>query len=97
VVCYYPATTQTSLTPSFLFGTEPWLAGGACRPYPTAWWFSTDLGETGTAKHICAECPVRAECFEYAIERPALLGVWGGSKPSERAAVRLARLSHLLV
>ena len=96
-MCYYPATTQTSLTPSFLFGTEPWLAGGACRPYPTAWWFSTDLGETATAKHICAECPVRVECFEYAIDRPALLSVWGGTKPSERAAVRTARLSRMLV
>ncbi|MDQ1510552.1 MAG: WhiB family transcriptional regulator, redox-sensing transcriptional regulator [Actinomycetota bacterium] len=89
-------TTNTSLTPSFLFGSEPWLAGGACRPYPTAWWFSTDLGETATAKHICAGCPVREECLEYAIERPALLGVWAATKPAERADVRNARLVSLL-
>ena len=89
-------TTSTSFTPSFLFGTEPWLAGGACRPYPTAWWFSTDLGETATAKHICAECPVREECLEYAIERPALLGVWAATKPAQRAEIRMTRLSRAL-
>ena len=88
-------TTHTSLTPSFRFGTEPWLAGGSCRPYPTAWWFSSDLGETATAKHICAECPVRAECLEYAIERPALSGLWAGTKPAERIRIRDARLLML--
>jgi hypothetical protein len=97
VVCYCRLTTNSSFTPSFLFGTEPWLAGGACRPYPTAWWFSTDFGETTTAKHICAECPVRVECLEYAIDRPALLGVWAGTKPAERAGIRDMRLVSLLI
>jgi hypothetical protein len=79
-----------------LFGTEPWLADGACRPYPTSWWFSTDLGETATARHICAECPVRVECLEYALDRPALLGLWGGTKVAQRAGIRSVRLARLL-
>ena len=79
-----------------LFSHEPWLEDGACRPYPTAWWFSTDLGEAAAARHICTDCPVRAECLEYAIARPALLGIWGATKSAERSAIRNLRLSRLL-
>ena len=84
------------MRPSFLFGHEPWLEGGACRPYPTAWWFSTDLGETAAAKHICSDCPVRVECLEYAVARPALLGIWAATKPAERAVIRDSRLARHL-
>jgi hypothetical protein len=36
------------------------------------------------AQKLCATCPVRFECFEYAIVAKERFGVWGGTLPSER-------------
>ena len=41
------------------------------------------------AKAICATCPVRAQCLEFAIETNEPFGVWGGLNELERR--RLAR------
>lgn len=37
------------------------------------------------ARRICADCPVRAECLEYALEFPAadMHGVWAGLTPRQ--------------
>jgi WhiB family transcriptional regulator, redox-sensing transcriptional regulator len=40
------------------------------------------------AKVICALCPLRAECLEYALRHPARYGIWGGLNPEELAAER---------
>lgn len=90
----FGATRDASQTPSIPFTHELWLDRGACRPYPTAWWFSTDLRESEAAKHICADCPVHGDCLEYALARPPLLGLWAGTKPAERAAIRSARIAR---
>jgi WhiB family redox-sensing transcriptional regulator len=36
------------------------------------------------AKAICAECPVRAPCLDYAIQIRELHGIWGGLNELER-------------
>ena len=36
------------------------------------------------AKQVCAACPVRAECLDYALRVNEPLGVWGGLDPIER-------------
>jgi WhiB family transcriptional regulator, redox-sensing transcriptional regulator len=40
------------------------------------------------AKVICALCPLRAECLEYALRHPARYGIWGGLNSEELAAER---------
>lgn len=40
------------------------------------------------AKAFCAECPVRAECLEYALEKGEHYGTWGGMTEKERRAIR---------
>jgi WhiB family transcriptional regulator, redox-sensing transcriptional regulator len=40
------------------------------------------------AKAVCAQCPLRAKCLEYAIRHPARYGVWGGLNAEELAAER---------
>jgi WhiB family transcriptional regulator, redox-sensing transcriptional regulator len=63
---------------------------GACNrdPYPDAW--HPRAGQpAGYALNVCARCPVQAECRDYAIERPHLEGIWGGTRDSERRALRV--------
>lgn len=36
------------------------------------------------AKAICMECPVRAECLEWAKDNDEREGIWGGLTPQER-------------
>lgn len=50
---------------------------------------SADAGEE--AKAICAGCPVRVECLQYALATRQQWGVWGGLNEHERQAVLRAR------
>lgn len=44
------------------------------------------------ARAVCARCPVRVACREYAVETGAPYGIWGGTTPKERAQLRLQLL-----
>jgi WhiB family redox-sensing transcriptional regulator len=85
------ATTQPSLRP------DPWPDRAACKAANPAIFFppgednrSIDRQpDYSAAKAICATCDVRAECAAAgANER---YGVWGGTTPAERGAVRRRR------
>ena len=43
------------------------------------------------AKAICAQCPVRAACLDYALSRPEKYGIWSLNE-DERAAERRRRM-----
>lgn len=46
------------------------------------------------AKKVCAPCPVKAECLEYALAFPPTNdqhGIFGGLTPAERRRVRAQR------
>lgn len=36
------------------------------------------------AKKLCAQCPIRQECLEYAVEAKEEWGIWGGLTARER-------------
>ena len=36
------------------------------------------------AKTICARCPVRQECLEFALGQGLAYGIWGGTTPEDR-------------
>ena len=38
----------------------------------------------GKAVAICASCPVRTQCLEYALRNSIKHGIWGGLNPEER-------------
>jgi WhiB family redox-sensing transcriptional regulator len=72
-----------------------WKARGKCRGiHPDL--FHPGRGENkdnDAAKRICADCPVRAECLEYALsfEDDADCGIWGGTSARQRRAIRHER------
>lgn len=53
------------------------------------------LAEIARAKAVCAECPVRDRCLDYAIETEQAHGVWGGTTVDERRAIAARRRRDL--
>jgi hypothetical protein len=62
--------------------TDPgWMGQARCRNLPAKLarlFHSTDPLEQQYARHICAACPVRQPCHDYAAGHWAW-GVWGGA------------------
>lgn len=69
--------------------TRPWSIEAACRGLTV---FYVPMRESTAARHlrelsakaICAQCPVRRECLEYALRVSEPLGIWGGLNELER-------------
>ncbi|MFB7668243.1 WhiB family transcriptional regulator [Kitasatospora sp. NPDC056138] len=78
-----------------------WQFHAACRSADTGLFFHPP-GERGpahddrdaAAKTVCARCPVRAACLQYALEAREPYGVWGGLTVEERRALRSRRHSR---
>lgn len=47
-------------------------------------------GASKAGKRICARCPVRAECLDYALTHDERSGLWGGLSENERRRLRPA-------
>lgn len=69
----------------------PWALQAACAGLPVSS-FVDPVGAAAVtwAEHVCASCPVRADCGDYAVAAHAW-GVWGGQlrragKPQPRAS-----------
>jgi WhiB family redox-sensing transcriptional regulator len=61
-----------------------WRQRSACRGVdPDIFYPATDE-EADEAKAICAVCPVREACLEYALANRERDGVWGGATERER-------------
>lgn len=79
-------------------GPGRWTARAACRDLEDAEvMFPTAARGTAvyerqlrTARAVCAHCPVRTECLEYALTGEDS-GVWAGLDPAERREVARAR------
>ena len=41
-------------------------------------WFAENPVELERAKALCADCPIRRECLDAALQRQEPWGVWGG-------------------
>jgi hypothetical protein len=67
-----------------------WFDSAACKGKPWQWFFHGDEGLV-----LCADCPVRVECLEYALAfetRAGLLpGIYGGCTERQRSAIRRRR------
>lgn len=68
---------------------QEWMAEGNCRFEPPATFFPSDGVGVEVAKRICATCPVKEPCLEYALDYRIDHGVWGGT--SERQRRRILR------
>lgn len=68
-----------------------WRGQAACRNLDTEIFFPDSEADAGPALSVCAVCPVRAECLDWAIETRQHDGVWGGTTETERKRIRRRR------
>jgi WhiB family redox-sensing transcriptional regulator len=71
---------------------DGWQIRGKCRDVPDASeiFFPVRGADVKVPKAICAGCPVKADCLEYALEFD-LFGIWGGTGQNERRRLIKAR------
>lgn len=77
-----------------LDSTWHWQELGSCREADPLLFFhpqnergSSRIKRDQTAKRICASCPVRLECADYAIRAREPYGVWGGLSEDDREVI----------
>jgi WhiB family transcriptional regulator, redox-sensing transcriptional regulator len=76
-----------------------WQYRAACRGEDAEMFFAPNYferkeekeGREVQAKTICARCPVRDECLEYALRNREPHGIWGGLNESERKSLIRSR------
>lgn len=74
---------------------EGWRAHARCRGMDTEVFYRPDgvsrpvrVAREQAAKAICASCPVKASCLEWAVATAEPAGIWGGLTPEERGVAR---------
>lgn len=73
------------------YDPDDWRFDAACRDLDTAIFFPDTDDQIAQAKAVCATCPVRDACLEFAVITRQNDGVWGGLDENERRRVRRLR------
>jgi WhiB family transcriptional regulator, redox-sensing transcriptional regulator len=78
------------------YAEADWRSRGACLSVDPELFFPLSsvgpaAGQLSQAKSVCARCPVRSECLDFAIATRQVHGVWGGTSEDERRRI-LARI-----
>ena len=68
-----------------------WTDSAECRGVETEIFYPSSSEEEAEALSICATCPVRAQCLDYAIRNREPYGIWGGATPEQRRRLRRER------
>lgn len=76
------------------WGDGAWRQKAACANSDTEKFFPRKGKEAQTqlvisaARLVCASCPVRKECLEFAVRNSIFYGIWGGLTKEERKKVK---------
>jgi len=61
-----------------------WRQQAACRGTDLDLFYPERGKSAGPARQVCAACPVRQPCLEYALSNRIMYGIWGGLTERER-------------
>ena len=64
----------------------PWMVDAACADADPSLFFVAHGKPASEAKAICAGCPVREACLDYALQTKERHGIWGGLSERQRQA-----------
>jgi len=82
---------------SAAFRTEPdghdraWQEQAACRNVNPDLFFEDSPEFVAAALEVCADCPVRSTCLEFALATHQHDGIWGGLTEGQRYTLRRRR------
>ena len=80
-----PVVSEADLAPT-------WQQFAECANHAGSVDFFPARGESvRDAKAVCARCPVREECLDFALRLKVAHGVWGGLSERERRTLRRDR------
>jgi WhiB family redox-sensing transcriptional regulator len=72
-----------------------WMARGSCVEEHPSFFFPSDGVGVTRARKVCANCQVRIDCLEYALENRIEHGVWGGASERERRRILKRRRTEV--
>jgi WhiB family redox-sensing transcriptional regulator len=75
---------MTAPTQFLATAVDAWMASAVCAQTDPETFYPDKGGTTRPAKTTCADCPVKAECLEYALTHDERFGIWGGLSPQQR-------------
>jgi len=87
------------LTSQPIARTDLWPTMGYCASKEVSPWFrvveTTDEQAVMAAKAVCDVCIVRQRCLAFGLALPESsdFGIWGGTTPEERVAIRASTVS----
>ncbi len=75
------------------YDNQGWRRSAACAELDPRMFFPVGttghaLDEIAEAKAVCAHCPVRTACLQFALSTNQEFGVWGGKDEDERRSLR---------
>ena len=68
-----------------------WQNDARCTEVDPEIFFPERGGSSRAARTVCAQCNVRAQCLEYALNNKEQFGIWGGTSERERRRIRKER------
>ncbi len=81
---------------SATWSNRDWRVDAACASLGNEIFFPVGnlleaVSQTRVAKTVCASCPVRESCLEFALRTAQEDGIWGGCTEDERRSIRRSR------
>ena len=75
--------------------SRDWMTEALCAETGGDYWFADDkpdhADDVKHAKRVCALCPVKNACLEYALLTDERFGIWGGITAKTRLRLRRRR------
>ncbi len=91
-------TTARDLAELYALNHDPetsWMDWAICLEVDPEIFFPGQGGSLQDVRAICRQCPVEAECLEYALANPELEGVWAGTGERQRMNMRRGAAADL--
>jgi len=70
------------------FSVDPIWEEAACRFTDPEIFFNLDAGSQARAREICDACPIRVQCFNFALDEKLEYGIFGGFTADERKNIK---------
>ena len=88
-----PEAPEEALTLEAFLHRPEWHQRAACRGVGVDAFVIPHGSQYGTTRELCQGCPVRQECLDVALADILLDGLWAGTTPAERKAMRRGRVA----